>query len=292
MPTAKTESPAQPIGRAVPIDKIQMHPDLQARVRMDENKVKEFTGYFKEGREIDPIHVFTSATNNVPQYLADGAHRYIGAINAEEKKIFAIVHEVEGDEAEILKQALYFGIEKNAGHGLAFTNEDKNRAVALALKVDRSKSDKFIARLCRVSAALVKKVREHGVREKKTKTPREPKPKTSPETVQTMPPVSTAPEPGSAAEAASHGDIMQERARTLRDWKRDGFDFPEVRDIFATRDMIPQMVPKEPTYIKIELCGDDGEILGSVNAPILSFSVKGGVLSMKAYKQPFLDSLG
>lgn len=275
---------AQPIGQMIALDKITLHPDLQARCHVNEERVKEYTAYFREGREMDPIHVFTSVTVECPNYLSDGNHRFIAAMNAESKKIPTIVHEIEGDEAEVLRAALYFGIEKNAGHGLSYTTEDKYRAVWLALKADRKQSDKAIARLCRVSSSLVAKVREKGVSEREPKKPRQKK---NPETRQTHEPVeSTAPEPGSVAEAAVAGDANEERVRTMRDWKRRGeIDVPEVREIFSTKTQVLELVPRDPAFLTVVFAGDDGEVIETAKVPILSFSTKGGELSVTAERK-------
>lgn len=280
------------------IAKITLLPELQVRCRVSEDKVREYTEYLNSGGEFDPVHVFVDAEGR--NLLADGWHRIYAHQAAEREKIPVVLHEEDPDNA--LKNALEFAIDKNASHGLPPSPEDKRRMVALALKADKKRSDRAIARLCRVSPTLVAKIREKGF------TPNEPRKKAAPgksngeaaanptsDTVsapaertrpQEIEPVAGV-EEAQARLAASSSETspLMERVRTLERWVREGsLDFPDIREIFSTRESVPVMVPRNVTAVSLVTEAEPISLI------VTGFRVKSGVIELAVSMQNLMDA--
>lgn len=131
------------------LDKITIN-DLQARAHTDETVVAEYAESWLEGEKFPDVTVFHDGTN---YFLADGFHRYFGALKAGLKDINADVRKGSRDEA------LWFAIGANRTHGLKRTNADKRKAVEIALRQKPEMADNAIAKHIGVSQPLVSEVR-------------------------------------------------------------------------------------------------------------------------------------
>lgn len=140
--------------KILPIAEIQATAATQARHRLDQATIKEYAADMKAGAKFPPIVVF--AEDGSERYHMGGGFHRIAA--AKQAKLTTIEAEVR---AGTLRDALAFALGDNAEHGLRRNSKDKRNAVRIALNdpewVEWSNTD--IARLCRVSDGLVKKVR-------------------------------------------------------------------------------------------------------------------------------------
>lgn len=124
--------------------------DIQCRARTAKETVNEYAQLMSEGVQFPPIEVFGDQDH---AWVGDGWHRVeaalqIGCIDIE-------VHLNPGGRIEALK----FALTANAGHGLRRTNEDKKKAVSVALREFPKFSARRIAETCAVSHELVNRQR-------------------------------------------------------------------------------------------------------------------------------------
>lgn len=137
---------------AVLLTRVTLEPSTQPRVMLDQDVIQEYADLMKEGRTFPPVVVFSDGKRLI---LADGWHRYYAAEAAGLETIDA------RQEQGGLEEAQWFAASANAEHGLRRTNEDKRRAIVLALKVQPGASDRKIADHCGVTAPTVGRVRRH-----------------------------------------------------------------------------------------------------------------------------------
>jgi len=125
----------------------------QSRAKISDDVVEEYAAAMREGTKLPPLDVFTDGKN---YWLADGFHRFFAALRCEKATIRC--HVRQGGKREALK----YSLGANSNHGLRRTNEDKRRAVELALSDEewRKLSDRAIAEMCGVSNTFVGNVRE------------------------------------------------------------------------------------------------------------------------------------
>jgi hypothetical protein len=149
-------TPLAKMGRAVEValNKIVLDPSAQARERMSEETIAWYAELDADGVELDPLTGFGDP--DVLVYLGDGGHRK----RAYEKngRETARVLVFPGG----LEQARAYAAGANAKSTLPLTQEDRRRAVRMALSIPHLKDQPatFIAQWCGVSDKLVTKVRD------------------------------------------------------------------------------------------------------------------------------------
>lgn len=124
----------------------------QSRARIDQDTLHDYAELLRDGKTLPPLLVFYDGEF---YWLADGFHRYFAAQNLG-------LEFVECDVREgTLREALAHSLGANQEHGLRRTNEDKERAVAIALSDEewRTWSDRRLAAMCGVSPTFVGTVR-------------------------------------------------------------------------------------------------------------------------------------
>jgi hypothetical protein len=129
---------------------------VQVRVKTDRGTVEDYARAMAADppASFPPVVVFRCKKTGA-LYLSDGNHRLEARSLNGETTIDAIVH--EGGRREALAHA----VGSSKGHGLRFSNADKNRAVSLALKDSKLKklSDNQLASMIGVSQPFVSKLR-------------------------------------------------------------------------------------------------------------------------------------
>lgn len=200
---------------------IEIRPDMQVRVELDQDTVDEYAQHLDDGGELEPIHVFENDPPKngdapKPPVFAVDAHHRIGAyLKAERTKIPAFIH--RGEEFEALEMA----IQRNCHHGLRMGRQDKYKAVKMAIEnaVLRRKSNKYLAQLCGVSPTFIARFREgkiritgSGPRKKSARAPKEP--------------VTTAGDPG--AHDQTDVEAADERMDNVATWLKTGLCDPPM----------------------------------------------------------------
>ena len=143
----------------VPIEKIRIDGDTQPRVQISDELVAEYVEQLQDGAEFPPVTIFFDGDRH---WLADGFHRYYAHRKAKHKEITAELH--EGGQRE----AILFAVGANCEHGQRRTKMDKHKAIVtmltnkLVAKGDDGapRSDREIARLCKVSHDTVRRARK------------------------------------------------------------------------------------------------------------------------------------
>lgn len=127
----------------------------QVRVKLNEDKIKEYQEDIENGADMPALDVFAEKDSEA-YYLSDGFHRLLAYINAGREFVECEVH--EGG----LHDALVYALGANTAHGLRRTNADKVNAVRLALKDPELSqlTQQEIADVCRVSLTTVQRT-EH-----------------------------------------------------------------------------------------------------------------------------------
>jgi hypothetical protein len=127
---------------------IKLDPELQPRVELNAEVIKEYANAMQEGEIFPTVTVFFDGEI---YWLADGFHR----VRAAEA---AGLNEIEADIRHgSKKDALLFSLAANSKHGLRRTQADKRKAV-MTLLADleyRAKSDREIGRLSNVDHKTV-----------------------------------------------------------------------------------------------------------------------------------------
>lgn len=142
------------MSKAVAIDDLVIDQRLQARVGLDADAVEEYAAAYSNKHKLPPIETFDVEGT---LYVVDGFHRVPAAVEAGETFIRV---EVAGEGS--LDDAIWHAMAVNQGHGVRRTNEDKRRAVRLAVQsaIGREQSSRVIAEHLGVSDMLVGKVRK------------------------------------------------------------------------------------------------------------------------------------
>ncbi|WP_295851011.1 hypothetical protein [uncultured Xylophilus sp.] len=138
------------------LSRIRIDGETQSRVELDQDVVQEYAEAYLAGAQFPPVTVFFDGAD---WWLADGFHRYFGAITAGQTKIYEQI--VPGT----LLDAQLHSFGANGQHGLRRTNADKRKAVqgALAHPVSGTWSDREIAKHCGVTHPFVASVRNPKV---------------------------------------------------------------------------------------------------------------------------------
>jgi len=141
---------------------IRIDGGTQMRVSINQDKVSDYAECMREGDKFPPIKAKFDGTN---YWMWAGFHRYFSAQAAGMTTIEVDYTPGTMEDA----QDLAYG--DNYDHGLPRTKEDKRKSVEDALSKERhkDKSDREIARLCKVSHTLVGAVRNPEVRKQQVK---------------------------------------------------------------------------------------------------------------------------
>lgn len=262
--------------RMIPIGDIAILPDIQIRIRVSEVKVQEYTAALKDDVDMDPIDVFVDKDER--KILSDGMHRVLAYAAAKRDKIPAIVHDENPEDA--ISEALEFSMRRNCHHGLNMSNEDKRRAVALALsdKLLKRKGDRALGQLCGVSAGLVAKIRKNP--DKATEPRKKPVKKTK-DSEKSGASVSAQRESTPASGSTTKADKpefredspTQDRYRMLKEWVESGqLDWPIVSNLFSNKKYVAVLQPKELDGM---ILFDKGKQVGTIAVKSLKFIRKG-----------------
>lgn len=135
----------------VPLESINIYGGTQARLKTTDEAVESYADEMTQGAVFPPIVVFYDGATH---WLADGFHRFLAAKRIERTAILAEVR--EGGRTDALRHALG----ANATNGVCRTNADKRNAIEIALEEWPDRANPVIAEICRVSADLVRRVRQ------------------------------------------------------------------------------------------------------------------------------------
>ena len=143
----------------VPVAQIELTDRAtQSRVKMYDSRITEYTEAIGRGEDLfekasDPVQLFHDGTK---YWIGDGWHRVSAAIRLHKTHILARVTTGGKDDA------IYVAVGANATHGIQRTNEDKRRAVLLALQHPqlRRRSDRSLAQYVRASHTYVQNLRK------------------------------------------------------------------------------------------------------------------------------------
>ena len=153
----------------VSIEKITFDSKYQVRRSVTDDVQTEYQAIAESGKESGwpfkaPIEIVSVAG---VLYLTDGWQRCGACLKAGRSKVWAEV--IEGDLDMVMARACG----ANADHGVRRTDDDKRNAVRMALAQWPKKPAVEIAEICRVSQALVGKIRKEEHPEQTTITRRD-----------------------------------------------------------------------------------------------------------------------
>ncbi len=132
------------------LSSIEMDTSIQCRASIDTATVSEYAERMTEGDAFPPVVVYGTEQKC---WIADGWHRIMAANQIGLLDIEATV--TPGGRIDALKAAL----SANAAHGIRRTNQDKRRAVEIALREFGKLSSRQSAELCGVRDPFVGKLR-------------------------------------------------------------------------------------------------------------------------------------
>jgi hypothetical protein len=137
----------------LPIDDIRADGGTQIREKLHIDTIGEYAEAMADGAEFPPVDVFWDGNGHY--WLADGGHRLQAAIKAEKGKIKCRIHKGE------LRDAIWFALSANKGHGLRLNAADKKNKIlkALADAEWKSKVDRELAGHIGVSLSYFHDVR-------------------------------------------------------------------------------------------------------------------------------------
>jgi hypothetical protein len=146
----------------VKLQDIRLDGGTQYREEIDQNKVKEYAECMDDGDEFPPLQcTFDGST----YWLWDGFHRYFSWQSLGAKEVNVLYTPGTQEDAQDL------ALSANDKHGLPRSNATKRRQVEAALSMERhaGKSDREIAKLCKVSHPFVAAIRNPEVKERQAK---------------------------------------------------------------------------------------------------------------------------
>lgn len=125
--------------KTINIKTIRIDGGTQSRVELNQETVAEYAQAFTDGAEFPPVVVFFDGAS---YWLADGFHRYFGALDAGESAIDAEIR--TGTQ----RDAVLYSWGANDKHGLPRSNADKRNIVTAILKDEQGRqwSDNKIAK--------------------------------------------------------------------------------------------------------------------------------------------------
>ena len=146
--------------KPLPITLITAGEETQMRYATRAETVDQYAKLFESGDAWPfdaKLVVFKDNDDNY--WLADGFHRLRASEQAGRESVHCVIYEGE------LSEAQDYALAANAKHGLRRTNEDKRKAVEVALSMERwvSKSDRAIAEHIGVDHKTVGKIRQKVV---------------------------------------------------------------------------------------------------------------------------------
>ncbi len=137
--------------RQLKLSQIRVEPDIQARVRVDDQVVADYAEAMERGDRLPAVVVFVDRSG--VHWLADGFHRVAAC-----RRLGRPVVPVQVQNGTRI-DAAWYALGANRGNGLRTTNADKERAVKLALQMRPQASDRAIAAHVGVSDKTVAKHR-------------------------------------------------------------------------------------------------------------------------------------
>jgi hypothetical protein len=143
----------KPVKRKLRLNNIRLDGDTQPRCELDRTIVSEYADAYSNGVSLPPLTVVHDGSS---YWLADGFHRRFGADRAGLDRVPCEVYK------GTLYDARWLSYAANQTHGLRRTNDDKRRAVQLALKHPNAAemSDRLIAEHVGVSNDMVSRYRK------------------------------------------------------------------------------------------------------------------------------------
>jgi DNA-binding transcriptional regulator YhcF (GntR family) len=135
------------------ISVLERDTELQARVGLDADVVKEYAEQMKASAAFPPVLVFARPGAHA---LVDGFHRVAARETLGYTTVLAEIRQGTREDA------LWHGLTTNQRHGLRRTNDDKHRSVVRALTHARGRnlSDRQIATHCGVHHYTVSRIRQ------------------------------------------------------------------------------------------------------------------------------------
>ena len=115
------------------IESVRTDGGTQSRVKIDEAYVAELVEFVEAGVQLPPIDVFHDGTD---YWCADGFHRVMAYSRLGRRTIMAHIRKGTKDDA------VWASCGANAAHGLKRTNDDKRKAVEMALAAHPEFSDR------------------------------------------------------------------------------------------------------------------------------------------------------
>lgn len=148
--------------KVLKFSQIRIDGGTQMRVSINQDKVAEYADKIRDGGKFPPIKATFDGT---VYWLYDGFHRYFAAQAAG-----ATIIEVDYKPGT-MEDAQDLALGANDDHGLPRTIEDKRKAVETALEMERhkDKSDREIAKLCKVTHTFVATIRRPETKERQAK---------------------------------------------------------------------------------------------------------------------------
>lgn len=146
------------------IDDIEATEKTQTRAALNKAVVREYAELIKEGTVLPPIVCFAEKASE-RFVLADGFHRLHGAVDAGKKEIEVTVKPGK------VRDAIIYGLNANAHHGIRRTDADKRTAVTWVLKDAELSQQSYrkIAEQCGVSHTFVRLIKQELVTKKQRK---------------------------------------------------------------------------------------------------------------------------
>lgn len=141
--------------RVVPVDLLVLSNKLQCRVSVPDGVIDEYVARWKDSELTFPFPPVTVVSVDGLLYVVDGFCRVQSAILAGVEKLECNV------ETGTWSHAIELACGANADHGLRRTNDDKHRAVEVALEHFGKYSDRKIAKIANVSHTFVALLRKN-----------------------------------------------------------------------------------------------------------------------------------
>lgn len=140
-------------GEIVKLADIRIDGGTQSREKMNKDMIAEYAEAHLNGAIFPPLEVFF---DGIHYYLVDGFHRYFMYQRVKVKEVEVKVHK------GTLRDAQFYSLGVNDGHGLRRSNADKRKAVKIILDdlEWQDLSDNQIAKACRVSNTFVANMRK------------------------------------------------------------------------------------------------------------------------------------